>query len=184
MEKTRREKDSIGELDVPANVYWGINTQRAIMNFQISGKTFPSEFIHALAQVKKACLIANKAAKLIPQDIYDALETAIDEVLEGKHQDQFPVDIYQTGSGTQTNMNMNEVLSNRANEILGHPRGSKSPVHPNNTVNMSQSSNDVIPTAMHISALSTLRVLLSAMNSLRIALGEKIDEFDGVVKVG
>ncbi|MFW9832769.1 MAG: class II fumarate hydratase [Candidatus Thorarchaeota archaeon] len=184
MEKTRREKDSIGELDVPADVYWGINTQRAIMNFQISGKTFPSEFIHALAQVKKACLIANKVAKLIPPEIYDALETAIDEVLEGKHQDQFPVDIYQTGSGTQTNMNMNEVLSNRANEILGHPRGSNSPVHPNNTVNMSQSSNDAIPTAMHISALSTLIVLLSAMNNLRIALGEKIDEFEGIVKVG
>ncbi|MHA2025239.1 MAG: class II fumarate hydratase [Candidatus Thorarchaeota archaeon] len=185
MEKTRREKDAIGELDVSADVYWGINTQRALMNFQISGRRFSPEFIHALAMVKKACLIANKAEKLISQEIYDALETAIDEVLDGKFLDQFPIDVYQTGSGTQTNMNMNEVLSNRANEILGHPRGTKSPVHPNNTVNMSQSSNDVIPTAMHISALSMIRShLIPSLDRLRIVLGEKIDEFDGIVKVG
>ncbi|MFW9787948.1 MAG: class II fumarate hydratase [Candidatus Thorarchaeota archaeon] len=184
MDKTRREKDSIGELDVPADVYWGINTERAIMNFQISGKRFPPEFIHALAQVKKACLIANRTAKLISQEIYDALETAIDEVLEGKHHDQFPIDIYQTGSGTQTNMNMNEVLANRANEILGHPLGRNSPVHPNDTVNMSQSSNDVIPTAMQISALSSIQTLVGSMDRLRIVLGEKIEEFEGVVKVG
>jgi fumarate hydratase class II len=185
LEKTRREKDAIGELDVSADVYWGINTQRALMNFQISGRRFSPEFIHALAMVKKACLIANKAEKLISQEIYDALETAIDEVLDGKFLDQFPIDVYQTGSGTQTNMNMNEVLSNRANEILGHPRGTKSPVHPNNTVNMSQSSNDVIPTAMHISALSMIRShLIPSLDRLRIVLGEKIDEFDGIVKVG
>ena len=185
MEKTRREKDAIGELDVPADAYWGINTQRAIMNFQISGKTFSSEFIHALAQVKKASLIANKEANLVSQEIFEALETAIDEVLEGKFQDEFPIDVFQTGSGTQTNMNMNEVLSNRANEILGHPLGSKEPVHPNNTVNMSQSSNDVIPTAMHVAAISTIRTdFLPSMDLLRSALEEKIEEFRGIVKVG
>lgn len=180
----RIEKDAIGETEVPLDVYWGINTQRAIMNFQISGKTFSTEFIRALAQVKKASLIANKAAKLISQEIFEALETAIDEVIDGKFMDQFPVDIFQTGSGTQTNMNMNEVLSNRANEILGHPKGSKSPVHPNNTVNMSQSSNDVIPTAMHVSALTTLRTLIASMVELRFVLGRKIEEFEGIVKVG
>lgn len=185
MTEYRIEKDAIGELKVPLDVYWGINTQRAIMNFQISGKTFSTEFIHALALVKKACLIANRKSKLIPEDIFTVLETSIDEVLEGKLDDQFPVDVYQTGSGTQTNMNMNEVLANRANELLGQPKGSNSPVHPNNTVNMSQSSNDVIPTAMHISALSTIRTyLLPAMERLRTTLGDKIEEFEGIVKVG
>ncbi|MFX1481577.1 MAG: class II fumarate hydratase [Promethearchaeota archaeon] len=185
MEKTRRERDSIGELDVPSDVYWGINTQRALLNFQISGKTFPSEFIHALALVKKACLISNRTANLLSQDIYDALERAIDEVLEGRFTDQFPIDVFQTGSGTQTNMNMNEVLANRANEILGHPKGSKSPVHPNNTVNMSQSSNDVIPTAMHVAALTSIQShLLPTMKRTLTTLDEKIDEFEGIVKVG
>jgi fumarate hydratase class II len=185
LEKTRREKDAIGELDVPADAYWGINTQRALMNFQISGRTFSKEFLHGLAMVKKACLIANKAENLISKEIYDAIETAVDEVLDHKYPDQFPIDVYQTGSGTQTNMNMNEVLANRANEILGHPLGTKSPVHPNNTVNMSQSSNDVIPTAMHISALATIRShLIPSLDRLRIVLGEKIDEFDGIIKVG
>jgi fumarate hydratase class II len=135
--------------------------------------------------VKKACLIANKAEKLISQELYDALETAVNEVLEGKLLDQFPIDVYQTGSGTQTNMNMNEVLANRANEILSHPLGTRSPVHPNNIVNMSQSSNDVIPTAMHISALSMIRShLIPSLDRLRIVLGEKINEFEGIVKVG
>ena len=185
MEKTRREKDSIGELDVPVEAYWGINTQRAIMNFKISGRAFSPEFIHSLAQVKKACLIANKAAKLIPDDIASAVESAIDEVLEGKFDDQFPIDIFQTGSGTQTNMNMNEVLSNRANEILGHTKGTKSPVHPNNTVNKSQSSNDIIPVAMHVSALRAMAdLLLPALDRLRASLGEKIEQFTDVVKVG
>ncbi len=185
MEKTRREKDSIGELDVPANAYWGINTQRAILNFKISERSFSPEFIHSLAQVKKACLIANKASKQISDEIATAVESAIDEVLEGKFDDQFPIDIFQSGSGTQTNMNMNEVLSNRANEILGQAKGTKSPVHPNNTVNMSQSSNDIIPVAMHVSALKALdNFLLPALDRLRTTLGEKIDQFEDVVKVG
>ncbi len=186
MEKTRREKDSIGELDVPLDVYWGINTQRAILNFKISGRQFPVEFIIALAQVKRACLTANIASKKIDKKIGVAIGKAIDEILkEGKLLDQFPIDIFQTGSGTQTNSNMNEVLSNRANEILGQPRGSKSPVHPNDTVNASQSSNDVIPTAMYIAVLNTIRdSLLGPLKHLRRALEAKIDEFDGIIKVG
>ena len=185
MNKTRREKDSIGELDVSADAYWGINTQRAIMNFKISGKPFSPQFIHSLAQVKKACLIANKVAGQISDEIATAVQAAIDELLQGKFDDQFPIDIFQTGSGTQTNMNMNEVLSNRANEILGHARGTKSPVHPNNTVNMSQSSNDIIPVAMHLSALKAIREsLLPALERLRAALQDKIEQFDNIVKVG
>ena len=186
MEKTRREKDSFGELDVPIDVYWGINTQRAILNFKISGRQFPREFIIALAQVKRACLTANVASKKIDKKIGAAIGQAIDEILkEGKYMDQFPIDIFQTGSGTQTNSNMNEVLSNRANEILGQPRGSNSPVHPNDTVNASQSSNDVIPTAMHIATLNTIRdSLLSPLKHLRRGLEAKINEFDGIVKVG
>lgn len=186
MAKTRREKDSIGELDVPLDVYWGINTQRAIMNFKISGRTFPREFIIALVQVKRACLTANIAAKKVDKKLGIAIGTAIDEILnEGKYLDQFPIDIFQTGSGTQTNVNMNEVLSNRANEILGEPRGTKSPVHPNDAVNASQSSNDVIPTAMCISALNVIHdSLLGPIERLRRALNAKIKEFQNVVKVG
>jgi fumarate hydratase class II len=186
MEKTRRETDTIGELDVPLDVYWGINTQRAILNFKISGRQFPKEFIIALAQVKRACLTANIALKKVDKKIGAAIGQAVDEILkEGKLLDQFPIDIFQTGSGTQTNTNMNEVLSNRANEILGQPRGSKSPVHPNDTVNASQSSNDVIPTAMYIATLNTIRdSLLSPLKHLRRALEAKIEEFNGIVKVG
>ena len=186
MGTTRREKDSIGELDVPADAYWGINTQRALMNFKISGKTFPKEFILALAQVKKACLIANVASKKIDKSIGDALGQAVDEIItDGKFLDQFPIDIFQTGSGTQTNVNMNEVLSNRANEILGHPKGTKSPVHPNDHANASQSSNDVIPTAMHVAAVFSFRDdLMRSLMLLRNTLIEKIAEFQGIVKVG
>jgi len=186
MGTTRREKDSIGELDVPADVYWGINTQRALMNFKISGKTFPKEFILALAQVKKACLIANVAAKKIDTSIGDALGQAVDEIIkEGKFLDQFPIDVFQTGSGTQTNVNMNEVLSNRANEILGQPKGTKSPVHPNDHANASQSSNDVIPTAMHVAAAFAFRDdLMRTLGLLRNTLKDKIEEFQGIVKVG
>ncbi|MCK4566096.1 MAG: class II fumarate hydratase [Candidatus Thorarchaeota archaeon] len=186
MVTTRREKDSIGELDVPADVYWGINTKRALMNFKISGKTFPEEFIIALAQVKKACLIANMASKKIDKNIGDAINQAVDEIInEEKFLDQFPIDVFQTGSGTQTNTNMNEVLSNRANEILGQPKGTKSPVHPNDHVNASQSSNDVIPTAMHVAAAKSFRDdLLVPLTKLREVLEIKITEFEGIVKVG
>ena len=155
--KTRKERDMLGQISVPAGAYWGINTQRAIQNFQISEKRFPKPSIRALAKVKKACVEANLELDGLDECRAKAIIQAIDELLEeGKCGDQFPLDVFQTGSGTQINMNMNEVLANRANEILGHALGSKSPVHPNDHVNKSQSSNDVIPTAMHVSALELI----------------------------
>ena len=181
----RTEKYFLGEIEVPSNVYWGINTQRAINNFQISGKTFPQVFITALDQLKKACLLANMGLDLINKDNGNAVLQAINEILkENKHLDQFPIDIFQTGSGTQTNMNMNEVLANRANEILGHPRGKKYPVHPNDHVNKSQSSNDVIPSTMHISALIMIQNLFPVLESLLEQLENKINDFKDIVKVG
>jgi len=182
----RIEKDVLGELKVPSNVYWGINTQRAINNFKISGKTFPFIFIESLAQLKKACLMSNLELDLIDQDLADAISTAIDEILNGnKYRDQFPIDIFQTGSGTQTNMNMNEVLANRANQILGHPFGKKSPVHPNDHVNKSQSSNDVIPSVMHISTINLINhKLIPTLDRLIEKLTEKIEFFKDIVKVG
>ncbi|NVM34931.1 MAG: hypothetical protein HWN81_05000, partial [Candidatus Lokiarchaeota archaeon] len=181
----RIEKDVLGEMEVPSNVYWGINTQRAIKNFQISGKIFPQIFITSLAQLKKACLLTNMELLLINKDNGNAVLQAIDEILkENKHLDQFPIDIFQTGSGTQTNMNMNEVLANRANEILGHPKGKKHPVHPNDHVNKGQSSNDVIPTTMHISALHMIQKLFPILEKLIEYLDNKIKEFKDIIKVG
>ena len=181
----RIEKDVFGELEVPSNVYWGINTQRAIKNFQISGKTFPRVFIIALAQIKKACLLANMDLGLINKVNGNAILQAINEILkDNKHFDQFPIDIFQTGSGTQTNMNMNEVLANRANELLGHMIGKKHPVHPNDHVNKCQSSNDVIPATMHISALHTIQKLFTTLEKLIEHLEKKIKEFKDIVKVG
>ena len=181
----RTEKDVLGELEVPSNVHWGINTQRAIQNFQISGKKFPIIFITSLAQVKKACLLANIELGLIDKEIGDAILQAVNEILnENKLLDQFPIDIYQTGSGTQTNMNMNEVLANRASQILGFPMGKKHPVHPNDHVNKSQSSNDVIPSTMHISTVHMIQKLMPVLNSLKEVLITKIEEFEDIVKVG
>ncbi|NWF95755.1 MAG: class II fumarate hydratase [Candidatus Thorarchaeota archaeon] len=182
----RKERDALGEVEVPAEAYWGVNTQRAIRSFRISGSTLPEEFILALAMVKKACLLANASSGAIDKQLADAVLKAVDEILvERKHLDQFPVDVYQAGSGTQTNMNMNEVLANRANEILGHPRGQKAPVHPNDHVNMGQSSNDVIPTAMHLAVLEMLNTdLFPALERLMQVLDSKVKEFRGVVKIG
>ncbi|MFX0108315.1 MAG: class II fumarate hydratase [Candidatus Hodarchaeota archaeon] len=186
MTKMRKEQDALGELEVPAEAYWGISTQRAIKNFKISGRPFPEDFIRALGKVKKACLLANLDLKELDSDLGAALRKAVDEIIkEDKFIDQFPIDYFQTGSGTQTNMNMNEVLANRANEILGHPLGKKQPVHPNDHVNRSQSSNDVIPTAMHVAALESLtKEMMPAVDHLVNILGEKIKEFEGIVKVG
>ncbi|NPD88675.1 MAG: hypothetical protein HGN29_08115 [Asgard group archaeon] len=129
---TRKEKDILGGLEIPDDVYWGINTQRAINNFQISGKTFPYSFIHSLASVKKACLLANIELKLVEQKLGESMLETLDEIiLENKFLDQFPLDMFQSGSGTQTNMNMNEVIANITNEKLGHKKGEKKPVHPN-----------------------------------------------------
>ncbi len=181
----RTEKDVLGELEVPSDVYWGINTQRAIQNFQISGKTFPKIFIVSLGQIKKACLLANKELGILDKETGNAILQAVNEILnENKLLDQFPIDIYQTGSGTQTNMNMNEVLANRASQILGFPMGKKHPIHPNDHVNKSQSSNDVIPTAMHISTVHMIKKLIPVLNRLVETLTIKIEEFEEIVKVG
>ncbi|MFX1269594.1 MAG: lyase family protein, partial [Promethearchaeota archaeon] len=182
----RIEKDILGDIEVPSDVYWGINTQRAIKNFNISGKTFPEIFIISLAQLKKACLLANLDINLIEHDIGEAILKALNEILEeNRHLDQFPIDIFQTGSGTQTNMNMNEVLANRANQILGHPMGQKKPVHPNDHVNKGQSSNDVIPSTMHISSLYIIKKnLFPSLDRLIESLSKKIEEFKDIVKVG
>jgi len=185
-DKTRLEKDILGELEVPANVYWGINTQRAIKNFKISGRRFSESFIKALAQIKKACLQTNLELNLIEQNIGKAILQSTDEItLENKLLDQFPIDIFQTGSGTQTNMNMNEVLANRANEILGYELGKKHPVHPNDHVNKGQSSNDVIPTTMHLVSIEEIHNrLLPAIRDIISVLKQKIDEFKDIIKVG
>ncbi|HUU79344.1 MAG TPA: class II fumarate hydratase [candidate division Zixibacteria bacterium] len=185
-EKYRIEKDLLGELEVPEDAYWGINTQRAIQNFNISTRRFPLSFLFALAKVKKACLEANLKLKVIDDEKAKVIIKAIDEFLiEGKFRDQFPLDVFQTGSGTQINMNMNEVLANRANELLGSPKGKKIPIHPNDHVNKSQSSNDVIPTAMHISALEEIEnSLLPAVDVLISTLKEKIEQFKNIIKIG
>jgi fumarate hydratase class II len=186
MTKTRIEEDILGELEVPADAYWGISTQRAIANFKISGRRMPEQFILALATVKKACLLANMDLGIISSDLGQPIQKAVDEIIrDGKMLDQFPIDIFQTGSGTQTNMNMNEVLANRANEILGQSRGKKAPVHPNDHVNLGQSSNDVIPTAMHVAALAAMtNELMPALDKLIHSLDKKVNEFNDVVKVG
>jgi len=181
----RVEKDVLGEMEVPSDVFWGINTQRALQNFQISGKKFPKIFIISLAQVKKACLLANMELELIDKEYGDAILKAVNEILKDeKHLDQFPIDIYQTGSGTQTNMNMNEVLANRASQILGFPMGKKHPIHPNDHVNKSQSSNDVIPSTMHISTIHMIQKLMPVLNRLKEVLASKIEEFEDIIKVG
>ena len=184
-DKMRKERDAFGEVEVPIDAYWGVVTQRAIQHFQISGRRFPVSFIRALAEVKKACAKANLQMGKIDEEKGRAVLAAVEEVLEEKHAEQFPLDVFQSGSGTQTNMNMNEVLANRANELLGHPLGRKGPVHPNDDVNKSQSSNDVIPAAMHLSALHLLDSELSpALERLSKSLRKKTREFRGIIKVG
>ncbi len=182
----RIEKDSMGEVKVPADKLWGAQTQRSLMNFDISSRKFPEPFIMALVEVKRAVAIANKELGQVDPKIADAIIQAAEEILEEKkHLDQFPLDIYQTGSGTQTNMNANEVLANRAIQILGGEVGSKNPVHPNDHVNKGQSSNDVIPTAMHVSALVEIeKRLLPELDNLSKALEDKAKEFMDIIKIG
>ena len=170
----RTEKDSMGEMQVPENAYWGAETQRAVENFPISGIRFPRKFIRALALIKMAAAGANMELGVLDQRLGEAILEAAGEVLEGKLDEHFVLDIFQTGSGTSTNMNANEVIAHRANEILGGKVGEKKPVHPNDHVNQSQSSNDVIPSAIHISALEGLeRELIPALKGLEEALGEE-----------
>jgi len=182
--KTRIEKDSLGEMEVPAEVYYGASTARAIRNFPISGLRFPRAFINALGLIKWAAAEVNTALGLLDRALGAAIAQAAREVAEGRWDDQFPLDIYQTGSGTSTNTNANEVIANRATELLGGQRGSKL-VHPNDHVNLCQSSNDVIPTAIHLAALVEIRdTLIPAMEQLQGALLAKATEFWGIVKTG
>ncbi|MFW6002863.1 MAG: class II fumarate hydratase [Halanaeroarchaeum sp.] len=180
----RIEQDSLGEMKVPADAYWGAQTQRAVENFPISDETFDRRFIRALGVVKKGAAQANRDLEMIPEDKADAIVQAADEVIEGEHDDQFPVDIFQTGSGTSSNMNANEVIANRATEIYGGEMGTRE-IHPNDHVNFGQSSNDVIPTAMHVAALeAVVKDVEPGLEKLRESLAAKEEEFDDVVKTG
>jgi fumarate hydratase class II len=180
----RTEKDSMGEVKVPKDAYYGAQTQRAVENFPVSGIGFPPRFIRALALVKHAAASANRDLGLLNEKTADVIQRAAQEVMDGKHDKEFVVDIFQTGSGTSTNMNANEVIANRALELMGQERGSKG-VHPNDHVNMSQSSNDVIPTAIHVSALEAIqKELIPALKQLHGALADKAREFDRIVKIG
>lgn len=180
----RTERDSLGEIEVPADAYWGAQTQRAVENFPISDATFGRRFVRALGVVKKAAAQANNDLGLLDDEKADAIVEAADEVIAGDHDDQFPVDVFQTGSGTSSNMNANEVIANRAAELLGEEVGARV-VHPNDHVNYGQSSNDVIPTAMHVAALEAVeKDVEPALELLADALDEKAEEFDGVVKTG
>ncbi|MPZ76219.1 MAG: aspartate ammonia-lyase [Deltaproteobacteria bacterium] len=180
----RMERDSMGEVRVPKSAYYGAQTQRAVENFPISGIGFPPTFIHALALIKYAAATANEGLGLLDGKIAGAIRDAAKEIMEGKHHKEFVVDIFQTGSGTSTNMNVNEVIANRVLELLGKSRGSKE-IHPNDHVNMGQSSNDVIPTAIHVAALGAIRQnLLPALIGLHSALESKAKEFDSIVKIG
>ena len=182
---TRSERDTFGPIDVPADRLWGAQTQRSLQNFDISGERQPPELIRALAQVKRASARVNQALGLQDARKTDAIVAAADEVIAGQHPDEFPLVVWQTGSGTQTNMNVNEVLANRASELLGGERGDARLVHPNDDVNRSQSSNDVFPTAMHVSAVIGLtNRLLPALEKLRSTLAQKALDFDGIVKIG
>ena len=184
MSDFRVEKDSMGEVRVPADAYWGAQTQRAVENFPVSGQRFPRRFIEALGLIKWAAAKANMELGLLDERRAKAIMAAAEEVIAGKLDDHFPVDIFQTGSGTSTNMNANEVIANRADEILGEPRGSKA-VHPNDHVNNGQSSNDVIPTAIHVAAVLSIRSdLLPSALQLAQAFEEKEGAFASVLKVG
>ena len=181
----RIEADSMGQMRIPEKAYWGAETQRAVENFPVSNLRFPRRFLRALGMLKRASAEANRELALLPKDLAEAISLAAQEVTEGKLDDQFVLDIFQTGSGTSTNMNANEVIANRANEILGGKIGDKRPVHPNDHVNLGQSSNDIIPSSIHIAALEGIqRDLLPALNSLQSILEEKAREFDRVVKIG
>ncbi|MBT8424713.1 MAG: class II fumarate hydratase [Silicimonas sp.] len=185
MTETRTETDSFGPLEVPADRYWGAQTQRSLINFPIGWEKQPTAIVRALGVIKQACAQANKTAGRLPDDIADAMIRAASEVVSGQLDDHFPLVVWQTGSGTQSNMNANEVVSNRAIEILGGEMGSKSPVHPNDHVNMGQSSNDTFPTAMHVATAMTARdVTLPGLKKLHVALEAKVKEFDGIIKIG
>ena len=182
---TRTENDSLGSVDVPVDRYWGAQTQRSLQNFKIGDEHFPHEFIRAYGLLKKSAATVNESFSSLDSKIADTIRTAADEVIEGKLDDHFPLVVWQTGSGTQTNMNINEVIANRAIEILGGELGSKDPVHPNDHVNMSQSTNDTFPSAINIAAVeSATQQLLPALEKLQKSLAKKADEFKDIIKLG
>ncbi len=181
----RQEKDTFGVIEVANEHLWGAQTQRSLHHFHISTERMPSELILALAIVKRAAAVVNRELQLLSFAKANAIVAAADEVLDGKHPDEFPLSIWQTGSGTQTNMNMNEVLANRASELLGGERGMQRLVHPNDDVNLGQSSNDIFPTAMHVAAVIGINHrLLHALRILKLRLAQKSKSFDGVIKIG
>jgi fumarate hydratase class II len=183
--KTRTERDTFGPIEVPFDHLWGAQTQRSLQNFDISGEQQPREIIRALAQIKRSSAVVNHALGLLDEKKTQAIIKAADEVIAGQHPAEFPLVVWQTGSGTQTNMNVNEVLANRASELLGGERGDARLVHPNDEVNRSQSSNDVFPTAMHVAAVDAItHKLLPAIAKLRGTLAAKARDFDGIVKIG
>ena len=183
--KYRKEKDSMGTVNVPEEAYYGSQTQRAADNFPISGMTLPAEFIQSLALIKSCAARVNSELGILESGLADAISDAAQEIIDGQHGDQFVVDIFQTGSGTSTNMNMNEVLASRANEVLTGKKGGRSPVHPNDHVNLCQSSNDVIPTAIHIAALQQIYDrLIPALERLYQYLLQKSKDFKDVRKLG
>jgi fumarate hydratase class II len=182
---TRIERDTFGPIEVPANKLWGAQTQRSLEHFRISTERMPRELTLALAAVKRACAEVNRDLRRLGDDKANAILAAADEVADGRHDDEFPLSVWQTGSGTQTNMNMNEVLANRASELLGGARGQERLVHPNDDVNMGQSSNDIFPTAMHVAAAHAVAArLLPALHELRSTLDDKAHAFDDIVKIG
>lgn len=181
----RIETDSMGEIQVPIDKYYGAQTARSLMNFKIGGERFPAEFIRAMAVVKKAAALINNELGTLPKEKLDLILLAADEVIEGKLNDHFPLVVWQTGSGTQTNMNVNEVISNRAIEIAGGVIGSKKPIHPNDDVNKAQSTNDAFPTAIHVASVVEIhRRLIPMVTKLRDALDNKAKEFKDIIKIG
>ncbi|MFZ2269613.1 MAG: class II fumarate hydratase [Azonexus sp.] len=182
---TRLEKDSFGNIEVASERLWGAQTQRSLLHFAISTERMPADLIHALAMIKAACAKVNLELGLLPENKATAIMAAADEVAAGRHTEQFPLSVWQTGSGTQSNMNVNEVLANRASELLGGPRGSARLVHANDEVNLGQSSNDIFPTAMHLAAAVGIhRLLLPALRQLSASLAEKSVAFAAIIKIG
>ena len=184
MSGERIERDSLGEVAVPDWALWGAQTQRAVVNFAVSGERIPPPLIHALGRVKRAAALVNRDLGLLPADLADAVAAAASEVAAGRWDEHFPVDVFQTGSGTSWHMNANEVIANRACELLGQPRGRRDPVHPNDHVNRGQSSNDVIPTAIQLASREAAAVLVDELARLAGALGAKAAQFAGLVKLG
>jgi fumarate hydratase class II len=181
----RTESDSMGKIEVPSNVYWGAQTQRSLLHFNIGRDTMPPELIRAFGILKKAAALVNQDLGKLPADKAKLISQAADDVVSGRLNDQFPLRIWQTGSGTQTNMNVNEVISNRAIELAGGELGSKQPIHPNDDVNMSQSSNDTFPAAMHIAAAERVKnTLIPAISTVRDAIFAKAKQFHDIVKIG